>query len=84
MEKDLDLRGIPLWLLRNYIQELGGLPAADGWLAGAGWQARLTELEDYHIGSLQVGQVRLEWRADELAQDRTWPLLEKKLMRGGG
>ena len=50
----------------------------------AGWQVHLTQLEDYRIGSLQVGQVRLEWRADELAQAHTWPLLEKKLLRGGG
>ena len=50
----------------------------------AGRQVRLTHPEDYRIGSLQVGQVRLEWRADELAQAHTWPLLEKKLLRGGG
>jgi hypothetical protein len=49
-----------------------------------GWQIRLTQLKDYRIGSLQVGQVRLEWRADELAQAHTWPLLEKKLLRAGG
>jgi hypothetical protein len=84
METTLELRSIPLWLLCNYLHELGGQPGDEDWLEEAGWQVRLTRLEDYRIGSLQVGQVRLEWRADELAQAHTWPLLEKKLLRAGG
>ena len=80
----LELRGIPLWLIQEYLQEVGGSLQPDGWLHGEDWQARLTQMEDYALGSLRVGQVRLEWQAGAAAQARTWPLLEKKMMRAGG
>jgi len=83
-ETTLDLRGIPLWRLQEYLQDLGGQPRDDGWLAGPGWQARLTRLEDDSMGRMKICQVRLEWQADEAAQASTWPKLELKLIRPGG
>jgi hypothetical protein len=83
-ETTLELRGIPLWLLEKYVLDLGGQPGNDGWLAGDGWQVRLTQIEDYQMGLLKVGQVRLEWQADDLAQANTWPRLANKLVRPGG
>ena len=79
-----ELRSLPIWLMREYLLDLGGSEQPDGSLAGPGWQARLTQLENFTIGSLSVGQIRLEWQADEDAQARVWPELEKKLLRVGG
>jgi len=79
-----ELRALPLWLLREYLLDLGGSEQPDGSLAGPGWQARLTQLENFTIGSLSVGQIRLEWQAEEAANARVWPELEKKLLRAGG
>lgn len=79
-----DLRGIPLWLLQEYLESVGGLLQDDGWVRGPGWSARLTQLEDFRLGSLQVGQVRLEWQASSQAQAEVWPRLEMKMMRAGG
>ncbi|MFN8635605.1 MAG: hypothetical protein U0893_17295 [Chloroflexota bacterium] len=63
------LRGIPRWLLCEYLEQLGGEPleaaasAEDGAdedvLAGDGWQARLTQMEDHRVGPLRSEQVRL-------------------------
>jgi hypothetical protein len=78
------MRGMPLWLMREYLEELGGVMQPDGWITGEGWRARLTQLEDYRVRSLSIGQIRVEWEADEAAQARTWPLLEQKLLRAGG
>ncbi len=78
------LRGIPIWLVREYLQELGDQPGADGQVLGAGWEARLSQLDDYQIGSLRVGQVLLEIRATGEAWHRLQPALEKKLLRAGG
>lgn len=79
-----EVRGLPLWLLREYLLEAGGRPDAEGHVVGAGWTATLTQLEDYQIGSLRVGQVRLELEAapDVLAALESY--LAPKLLRGGG
>ncbi len=76
--------GVPLWLLRAYLEELGGWPGADGLLRGDGWHARLTQVEDYQIGSLRVGQVRLELDGEVEAVGRVRQALEPRLMRAGG
>lgn len=78
------LRGIPLWLVREYLQELGGQSGSDGRITAQGWEASLRQLEDYQIGSLRVGQVLLEIRATDEMWRRLQPALEKKLLRGGG
>jgi len=80
----LELRSLPGWLLQEYVEELGGRLQSDGWLHGEGWQVRITPIEDFRIGSLSVGQIRLEWQGELAAYQRVWPQLEKKLMRAGG
>jgi hypothetical protein len=78
------LTGIPLWLLREYVESVGGQPDADGTLVGEGWQARLTQADDYEIGSLRAGRVRLELTGTPAAVDRARRALEPKLLRAGG
>ncbi len=79
-----EIRAIPLWLLCEYLEQLGGRVASDGWLYGAGWAARLTQIDDYQIGSLRVGQVRLAVRGDAEAVARLQAALEPQLQRAGG
>lgn len=87
MRIDLDdpIRGVPLWLLREYLEELGGAAGADGAVVGPGWQARLSQLDDYRLGSLRIGQVRLELAGEEGALAELRRVLTYRLMtRGGG
>lgn len=79
-----EVRAIPLWLLQEYLAELGGQTQGDGTLRGEQWSARLTQIEDYQIGSLRVGQVRLEITGEADAVTRVQTLLEPKLLRAGG
>jgi len=79
-----EVRGIPLWLLREYLVAEGGEVDADGRIAGAGWTAQLTQLEDYQIGSLRVGQVRVEIEGEAGPMAELEQVMEKKLIRGGG
>lgn len=81
---DTTLTGLPLWLLREYVESVGGQPDADGTLVGDGWQARLTQVDDYQIGSLRVGRVRLQLTGTPAAIDRTRRALEPKFLRAGG
>lgn len=78
------VRGIPAWLLRDYLTELGGRAQADDNVIGLGWQARLTQADDYALGSLRVGQVHLELHGQAEAIEQIRRALEPKLVRGGG
>lgn len=79
-----ELRSMPIWLIREYLEELGGSVTSDDCISGEGWQACLTAMEDYVIGSLRVGQVHLEWKGNDRALEQVWPRLEQKLARAGG
>ncbi len=81
---DMELRAVPLWLLRQYIVASGAQEQPDGWLHGDGWQARLSQIEDFQIGSLRVGQVRFELHGDATVIEAVWNELEPKLIRAGG
>ncbi len=79
-----EMRGIPLWLLEEYLVELGAQRVQPGLVAGQGWAALLEQLPDFHLGSLRVGQLRLEVQATPEAWQALQPMLEKKLLRAGG
>jgi sulfur-carrier protein len=79
-----EVRGIPLWLLQEYLQELGGQSVEEGFVLGRGWQARLSPRESYKLGSLSVGQVFLEIEATKSTFEQILPKLDKKLLRCGG
>jgi hypothetical protein len=81
---EFTVSGIPLWLMREYLVELGGQQVADDAVNGEGWQAHLTKVEDFQIGSLRVGRVHLRVHGDAKALQTLRPALEKKLVRAGG
>lgn len=79
-----ELRSMPVWLLQSYLEEIGGQRNPDGQYSGDGWSAKIEEMEDYKIGSLSVGRVRLIFNGDKNAIQITLPQLEQKMMRAGG
>ena len=81
---EFTVSGIPLWLMREYMVELGGQQVADDAVNGDGWQAHLTKVEDFQLGSLRVGRVHLRVHGDAQALQTLRPALEKKLVRAGG
>ena len=79
-----ELRGIPLWLIKIYLGEIGGLEEEGNEIRGQGWSAILTQLEDFQVGSIQVGQVRLDLEIEDAVREEFIAALEKKLLRAGG
>ena len=77
------VHGIPLWLLRDYLQDLGGEALTEEVLDGEGWQARLQVLPPAQIGSLRVGRVQVEIEAEQDVLDRFLPAFERKTLRAG-
>lgn len=79
-----EMRGIPFFLLKEYLQELGGTLTAEDTVTGDGWTARLERMEPFRLGSLEVGQTRLTMDLrDDVAED----FLERfrlKTLRAGG
>jgi hypothetical protein len=78
-----ETHSIPLWLLRDYLVDLGGQAETENRVVGEGWTAVLTKLEPKKVGSLRVGQVRIEFEGlpDALKQLQTQ--FHKKTMRAG-
>jgi hypothetical protein len=82
---DLELRGMPVWIVREYLCELGGgITQDENIISGPGWTVRLSELEDYQIGSLSVGQVLLQIEVLPEISASFHEALEKKCIRAGG
>ena len=79
-----ELRGIPLWLIKIYLGEIGGLEEEGNEIRGQGWSANLTQLENFQVGSIQVGQVRLDLEIEDAVREEFIAALEKKLLRAGG
>jgi hypothetical protein len=77
------IRGIPLWLLREYLEELGGTAVSETQVVGEGWTITLAKMEPFAIGSLRIGQVMMEIQGEDEVIARLNPKLEKKTMRAG-
>lgn len=77
------VHAIPLWLLREYLEELGGVAESETAVAGAGWRAELTKLPDRQVGSLRIGRVQLSLEGEAEALERLRPGLDRKTMRAG-
>lgn len=78
------VRGIPAWLMGEYLQELGGVGQGNGRFAGPDWSAHVAQIEDFQIGSLRIGQIRFVLQGKNDAIVTLQQQLEVKLLRGGG
>ncbi len=83
MHTDSFVHAIPLWLLREYLQELGGVAEGETVVVGEGWRAELTKLPDHRVGSLIIGRVELRLAGEDEALARLRPGLDRKTMRAG-
>lgn len=78
-----EMRGIPYFLLIEYLQELGGRLVGENLITGDGWNAHLERMEPFRIGSLAVGQTRIIMELeDPIAKDFQERFLKKTLRAG--
>ena len=76
--------GIPLWLMKKYLADLGATETEENVMAGDNWQATVSKAEPARIGSLVVGRIDVEFSGNEAALEALLEKLHWKTMRGGG
>jgi len=76
--------GVPLWLMKKYLADLGATETAENVMSGEGWQAVVSKSEPARIGSLVVGRIEVDFSGDQLALDNLLERLHWKTLRGGG
>jgi hypothetical protein len=79
-----EVHGIPFWLMKEYLVELGGQAVGEGLVIGNGWDAEFARIENFKIGSISIGRLSLKIKGDSTALAILLPQLELKLLRGGG
>jgi hypothetical protein len=78
-----EVRGIPFFLLREYLEELGGTAARADRVEGPGWRADLVRMEPFRIGSLSVGQTKLILEIEDSLADEFMERFALKTLRAG-
>jgi hypothetical protein len=78
-----EMRGIPYFLLKEYLEEMGGTSISEDQVQAEGWSVKLTKMEPFRLGSLAVGQTRLEIDIEEHLVDDFMEVFGKKTLRAG-
>ena len=76
--------GVPIWLMKKYMADLGATETAENLMTGKGWQAAIRKSEPARIGSLVVGRIEVELSGEQHVLDELVERLHWKTMRGGG
>ncbi len=84
MCREWEVHGLPLRLAEEYLQELGGQLVSEGRVEGPGWVVQIHKIEDFKLGSIRLGNLRLNLEADSEVMEAFLHALEQKLRRGGG
>ncbi len=84
MRVERNYRSLPLWLAREYLNEIGGESQDREWVRDEDWRAWLREGEPFAVGALRVGQIQIVFEGEAAALDRVIAAFEKKALRAGG
>ncbi|NTW17811.1 MAG: DUF1952 domain-containing protein [Syntrophaceae bacterium] len=79
-----EMRGIPFFLLKEYLEEMGGREVDEDFIKGEGWTVRLEKMEPFRLFSLSVGQTRLTVELEEEVAEDFIERFQKKTLRAGG
>ena len=79
-----DYYGVPLWLMKDYLAQLGGQEVTEDVIAGSGWRAELRKAAYRSIGSLRVGGTTAVFFGEQTNLDDLFDRLHWKTLRGGG
>ncbi len=76
--------GVPDWLMKKYLTDLGGSETEQHTIVGDGWEAVVCKGEPARIGSLVCGRIELDISGGEEIVESLLEQLDRKAIRGGG
>jgi hypothetical protein len=79
-----EIRGIPYFMLFEYLQDMGGTAIRDDLIEAPDWVAKFERMEPFRIGSLEVGQTRLIIDIEPAAETEFLRVFGLKTFRAGG
>ncbi|MBI3957526.1 MAG: DUF1952 domain-containing protein [Chloroflexi bacterium] len=79
-----EYHGVPQWLMKEYLADLGAVERGENVMVADNWQAVVSKAEPNHIGSLVIGGAAVEFSGDQAALDAMFEKLHWKTLRGGG
>jgi hypothetical protein len=79
-----EIRGIPYFLLFEYLEEMGGTAVGEDLIEAPEWRATFERMEPFRIGSLEVGQTRLKIEIEQTAEEEFLRVFSLKTFRAGG
>jgi len=79
-----EYHGVPQWLMKEYLADLGAVEQSENLMVAEGWQAVVGKAEPNHIGSLVIGGAAVEFSGNQAALDALFKKLHWKTLRGGG
>jgi len=79
-----EYHGVPQWLMKEYLADLGAVETDENVMVADGWQAVVSKAEPNRIGSLVIGGAAVEFSGDPAVLDAMFEKLHWKTLRGGG
>lgn len=79
-----DYYGVPDWLMKEYLTDLGAVEVEENVVATNGWRAVIRKAAPRHIKSLVVGGATVDFSGNEAALQEMFKKLHWKTLRGGG
>ena len=79
-----EMRGIPFFLLKEYLEEMGGKSLNENQVQGPGWTVDMSRMEPFKIGSLSIGQTLLKIQIKDHLVDGFLKVFGQKTLRAGG
>lgn len=82
--KSLEIHGIALDDLREYLLHLGGELQPDGTIMADGWSAEIASLPDYLIGRASFCSYLVKMEGEEELVSSVWQRFKLRILRPGG
>ena len=79
-----EYHGVPQWLMKEYLADLGAVEQSENLMVAEGWQAVVSKAEPNRIGSLVIGGAAVEFSGEQVVLDALFKKLHWKTLRGGG
>jgi len=79
-----EFRGIPKFLLKEYLVEMGGAIVSNDRVESPNFTVIFEDMEPFKLGSLEIGQNRLIIQVIPAWKDEFFRLFGQKTLRAGG